>query len=98
MPPDAAQAPIAKTQRGSAICRYTCFKTGPIFLAIVPITINKSHCRGVNAKRSEPKRARSYVELMVLINSIPQQLVAKGKGQIEFFLASATIFSKLVAK
>jgi hypothetical protein len=35
---------------------------------------------------------------MVAINSIPQQLVAKGKGQIELALAKPTAFSKLVAK
>jgi hypothetical protein len=34
---------------------------------------------------------------MVAINSIPQQDVAKGNGQIEFFLASPTALSKDVA-
>lgn len=38
-----AQAPTAITQRGSAICRYTCLTIGPIFLAMVPITISRSH-------------------------------------------------------
>jgi hypothetical protein len=35
---------------------------------------------------------------MVAINSIPQQEVAKGKGQIEFFLAKPTTLSSDVAK
>jgi hypothetical protein len=35
---------------------------------------------------------------MVAMNSIPQQDVAKGNGQMEFFRASPITFSKLVAK
>jgi hypothetical protein len=35
---------------------------------------------------------------MVAINSIPQQEVANGKGQIELALAKPTALSKLVAK
>jgi hypothetical protein len=35
---------------------------------------------------------------MVAMNSIPQHDVAKGKGQIEFFRANPTTFSRLVAK
>jgi hypothetical protein len=34
---------------------------------------------------------------MVAMNSIPQQEVANGKGQIEFLRASPTTFSKEVA-
>jgi hypothetical protein len=35
---------------------------------------------------------------MVAMNSIPQQEVAKGKGQIEFFLAIPTACSRVVTK
>src|ERR1700749_2988667 len=35
---------------------------------------------------------------MVAMNSMPQQDVAKGKGQMEFFRASPTAFSNEVAK
>src|SRR6185503_14052226 len=35
---------------------------------------------------------------MVAMNSIPQQDVANGNGQIEFFRAIPTTFSRLVAK
>src|SRR5690606_38029053 len=35
---------------------------------------------------------------MVAINSMPQQDVANGSGQIEFLRASPTTFSRLVAK
>jgi hypothetical protein len=35
---------------------------------------------------------------MVAMNSIPQQEVAKGSGQMEFFLANPTTLSKEVAK
>ena len=51
--------PTAITHLGSAICRYTCFNTGPIFFAIVPITINKSHWRGENPTLSLPNLAKS---------------------------------------
>ena len=59
IPPDEAQAPMAITQRGSAICSYTCFTMGAIFLAMVPITISKSAWRGEKLGRSEPKREMS---------------------------------------
>jgi hypothetical protein len=35
---------------------------------------------------------------MVAMNSIPQQEVANGRGQIEFFLARPMILVSLVAK
>jgi hypothetical protein len=35
---------------------------------------------------------------MVAMNSIPQHEVAKGRGQMEFFLANPTTLSKEVAK
>jgi hypothetical protein len=35
---------------------------------------------------------------MVAMNSIPQQEVAKGRGQIEFFRAKPTTLLRLVAK
>src|SRR5690606_13044276 len=85
------------THRGSAICVYTCRKTGAIFLAIVPITSNMSAWRGEKLGRSAPNLAKSYVAPIVAINSIPQQDVAKGKGQSELALAKPMALSKVVA-
>ncbi|MNF00269.1 hypothetical protein D3C80_1990720 [compost metagenome] len=65
---------------------------------MVPITNNISAWRGEKLGLSAPKRARSYVEPIVAINSIPQQEVANGKGHKEFERAKPIAFSKLVAK
>src|SRR5436189_5346083 len=78
IPPLQAQAPMLNTHRGSAICSYTWRSTGAIFLAMVPITMSRSAWRGENDKRSAPKRAKSYVDDMVDMNSKPQKDVAKG--------------------
>jgi hypothetical protein len=65
---------------------------------MVPITSNISACRGEKLGRSAPKRAKSYVEPIVAINSIPQHDVAKGRGQSEFALANPIALSNDVAK
>src|SRR5690606_16365112 len=98
IPPLEAQAPTAITQRGSAICIYTCRNTGAIFFAMVPITNSISACRGEKLGRSAPKRARSYVAPIVAINSMPQHDVANGKGHREFALAKPMALSNVVAK
>src|SRR5690606_3331674 len=54
--------------------------------------------RGEKLGRSAPKRAKSYVEPIVAINSIPQHEVANGSGHREFALASPITLSKDVAK
>src|SRR5690606_6651073 len=63
---------------------------------MVPATNSISHCLGVNAIRSEPNRAKSYVEPMVAINSIPQQDVANGRGHRELALAKPIALSNIV--
>src|SRR6185436_1700890 len=98
IPPLHAHAPTEITQRGSAICSYTWRSTGPIFLAMVPITISKSAWRGEKLKRSAPNLAKSYVDDIVDMNSIPQQDVANGNGHNEFFLARPTTLLNEVAK
>src|SRR5690606_28764009 len=65
---------------------------------MVPITNSMSACRGEKLGRSAPKRAKSYVEPIVAINSIPQQDVANGNGHSEFALAKPMALSKVVAK
>ena len=82
------KAPMLSTHFGSAICVYTSFSTLAIFLAMVPITINRSLWRGLKLNRSMPKNARGHTLLaMVAMNSMPQQLVAKGNGQMLFLRA-----------
>src|SRR5690606_17465104 len=98
IPPLEAHAPTAITQRGSAICVYTCLSTGAIFFAMVPMTSNISACLGEKLGLSAPNRAKSYVEPIVAINSIPQQDVANGKGHKEFARASPMALSNVVAK
>jgi hypothetical protein len=65
---------------GSGICNQIRWSTGSIFITTRPATIIKSHCRGLNRITSAPKRARSYRDDAVAINSIPQQAVANGIG------------------
>src|SRR5690606_14131484 len=98
IPPLDAQPPTAITQRASAICIYTCSNTGAIFLAIGPITRSISACLGEKLGRSAPNRARSYVDPMVAINSIPQHEVANGNGHNEFARARPIALSNVVAK
>src|SRR5690606_17829546 len=63
-----------------------------------PMTNSISACRGEKLGRSAPKRAKSYVEPIVAINSIPQHDVANGSGHKEFALAKPITLSKDVAK
>src|SRR5690606_32900610 len=72
--------------------------TGAIFFAIVPITKSISAWRGEKLGLSAPNLAKSYVEPIVAINSIPQQEVAKGSGQSELARANPMALSKVVAK
>ena len=48
-----------------------------------PAQMNRSACRGENAMRSIPKRARSYFDAAVAIISIAQHAVPNGIGHIE---------------
>jgi hypothetical protein len=79
-PPDEAHAPIEMHHFGSGICSQIRCMTGTIFITTRPATTIKSHCRGVKRMTSAPNRARSYRELAVAINSIPQHAVANGIG------------------
>src|SRR6476469_215507 len=74
---------MAITYLGSAIWSYNRFKTGAILLTIVPAMIITSACLGVALATSKPNREKSYFEEATLIISIPQQLVAKVRGQRE---------------
>ncbi len=65
---------------------------------MVPQTISISACLGENEFFSIPKREASKVGFRVAINSIPQQEVAKGKGQSENFRAIPITLLSFVAK
>src|ERR1051325_7605561 len=55
--------------------------TGAILRETRPETIITSACRGLARKTSEPKRARSFRELVAFIISMAQQASPKGAGQ-----------------
>src|SRR5687767_9231461 len=86
-----AQAHMATTYLGSAIWSYNLFRTGAILFTIVPAMMITSAWRGVARATSKPKREKSYLAEAVLIISMPQQLVAKVRGQSELDLAQLTI-------
>ena len=58
IPPDEAQAPTANTSVAQPF-EDTPGEAPVPFFAMVPITMRRSHCRGVKPMRSEPKRERS---------------------------------------
>src|SRR6476619_6152317 len=92
-----AHAPMAITYLGSAIWSYNLFNTGAILFTMVPAMMITSAWRGVALATSNPKREKSYLEDATLIISIPQQLVAKVKGQRELERAQLTISWKVPA-
>src|SRR5688572_16756502 len=88
---------MAITYFGSAIWSYNLLSTGAILFTIVPAMMITSACLGVALATSNPNLEKSYLAEAVLIISIPQQLVAKVKGQSEFDLAQLTISLNLPA-
>src|SRR5215813_3550564 len=85
MPPLDAQAPIEMHHLGCGICCQMRRSTGASLKGTRPAQINRSACRGENAWRSIPNRARSYLLAAVDMNSFAQQAGPNGIGQREFF-------------
>src|SRR5438552_12133033 len=81
MPPVEAHAPIEITHLGWGIWSYTRRMTEASLNGSRPAQIRTSACRGENAMRSMPKRARSKRLAAVAMNSMAQQAVPKGMGQ-----------------
>src|SRR5690242_13990874 len=84
MPPVDAHAPIEMHHLGCGICCQMRRNTGASLNGTRPAQINRSAWRGENAWRSMPKRARSYFEAAVAMNSIAQHAVPNGIGHREF--------------
>src|SRR5437899_7359468 len=83
MPPVEAHAPIEITHLGWGIWSYTRRITGASLNGSRPAQISTSACRGENAWRSMPKRAKSYRLAAVAMNSMAQHAVPNGIGQRE---------------
>ena len=81
----------------SAICRYTCL-LGPIFLAMVPITISRSHGGEKNLHvlnqnvKIITRRCHGSHEFNTTAGG------SKGNGHSRFFLAESTTLSNDVVK
>src|SRR6266571_7630679 len=84
MPPDDAHAPIEIAHFGCGICCQMRLRTGASLKGTRPAQIKTSAWRGEKLMRSMPKRARSYLDAAVAMNSIAQHAVPKGIGQSEF--------------
>src|SRR3954467_15710441 len=63
---------------------------GPCRSVIVPTMIKRSAWRGEKRGNSAPKRAMSYFEAAVAMNSIPQQAVTKGYWNSDHLRAQLT--------
>src|ERR1044071_3674244 len=63
---------------------------------MVPAIMITSACRGVALATSKPNLEKSYLAEATAIISIPQQLVAKVRGQREFARAQLIISSSLL--
>src|SRR5664279_689191 len=70
--------------------------TGAILLVMVPRISIMSLWRGLKRMASAPKRARSYLEAAMLMNSMAQQAVPKGSGQRLFLRPQLTTASRRV--
>src|SRR5438046_1586544 len=96
MPPLDAQAPIEMHHFGCGICCQMRRSTGASLNGTRPAQMRTSACRGENACRSMPKRARSYLLAAVAMNSIAQHAVPNGIGQSEFLRPQFTSASRRV--
>src|SRR5947209_17221638 len=72
--------------------------TGAILRETRPETIITSACRGLARNTSEPKRARSFLELVAFIISIAQQASPNVAGQSEDLRAQLISESSRVVK
>src|SRR6185437_2879219 len=90
MPPELAHEPMEITQRGSIICSYSRWMMGAILMNTVPAMTIKSASRGVPRMTSAPKRAMSYLLVILVAISTKQQERPKLKGHIEFLRPHAT--------
>src|SRR5512135_2152973 len=70
--------------------------TGAILLVTVPRMSSMSLWRGLKRMASAPKRLRSYLEAIMLMNSMAQQAVPKGMGQRLFLRPQLTTASRRV--
>src|SRR5437762_3396119 len=84
MPPDDAHAPIEMHHLGCGICCQMRRSSGASLNGTRPAQMRRSAWRGEKACRSMPKRARSYLDAAVAMNSIAQHAVPKGMGHREF--------------
>src|SRR5215208_118819 len=96
MPPLEAHAPIEMHHLGCGICCQIRRRTGASLNGTRPAQISRSACRGENACRSIPKRARSYLLAAVAMNSIAQHAVPNGMGHSEFLRPQLTNASSFV--
>src|SRR4029079_7774526 len=94
--PDDAHAPIEMHHLGCGICCQMRRSTGASLYGTRPAQMSRSACRGENAWRSMPNRARSYLLAAVAMNSIAQHAVPKGIGHSEFLRPQLTNASSLV--
>src|SRR3954468_1784058 len=94
--PDDAHAPIEMHHFGCGICCQMRRSTGASLNGTRPAQMSTSACRGENAWRSMPKRARSYLLAAAAMNSIAQHAVPNGMGHNEFLRPQFTKASSLV--
>src|SRR5437762_13250634 len=80
MPPVDAQAPMEIAHLGCGICCQMRRRTGASLKGTRPAQISTSAWRGEKLMRSIPKRARSYLDAAVAMNSIAQQAVQIGRA------------------
>src|SRR6185437_14069449 len=90
IPPELAHEPMEITQRGSIICSYRRWITGAILINTVPAITITSASRGVPRITSAPKRAMSYLLVILVAISTKQQDRPKLNGQSEFLRPQAT--------
>src|SRR3954466_3859774 len=91
-----AQAPIEMHHLGCGICCQMRRRTGASLNGTRPAQIKTSACRGENAWRSIPNRARSYLLAAVAMNSMAQHAVPNGIGHREFDRPQFTSLSSVV--
>src|SRR5690606_12323559 len=100
IPPELAHDPIEITHLGSIICSCSLLMMGAILMNTVPAMIITSASRGVPRITSAPKRARSYLGVMLVAISTKQHDKPKWKGHIEFFLphrnSPCTVVSRML--
>src|SRR6185369_9701700 len=96
MPPVDAHAPIEMHHLGCGICCQIRRITGASLNGTRPAQMRTSACRGVNACRSMPKRARSYLLAAVAMNSMAQHAVPNGIGHSELLRPQFTRKSRRV--